>query len=341
MMLINVPAQAQEQTPYMERVFISGYGELTVVDPAVPKVVASIKVKGPVRNMSFTKDGKIAAISADDRRTIYIIDTVENKVIDSITLTGRTDNGLLDRRIWGLAISSDGSKMYAFITQGEKQKNIFKVLPTKIIEIDRKTKEITRDIEAPYGVQALQFKEDDPNTIFVWGYELFTLDLQDWKISLNKVFTNPEKEGIGGFLMFFPRDYENGFNSFPITREYPDGKLTEGIMWMNMKTGKMKEVAFDREPVGMFSATIDKDESYGYVTLNKIYKVDLKTGKVIKETKAPVGSMYGINSSLDGKKLYLSGAGNDFSVMDKELHVEKTIKLPTDTFDLKVVRIEK
>lgn len=344
MMLAILPVQAQEEQPYTERVYVSGYGEVTVIDPAVPKVVASIKVKGPARDMSFTKDGKIALVNADDRKTLYVIDTVENKVIDSITLTGRTDKGLLDRRVWGSTISPDGSKIYAFVSQGEKQKNIFKALPTKIIEIDRKTKEVTRDLESPYGVHVLQFKEDDPNTIFVWGYDLYTLDLTEWKISLKKGIKNPEdpeKEGVGGFLLLFPRDYETGFNSFPIIREYPDGRVTEGMMWMNMKTGDVKEVAFDRDPVGMFSATLDKDESVGYVILNDWYKVDLKTGKVLKQSKPPTGSVYSINSSLDGKKLYLGAAGNSFIVADKNLNVEKIIETPTDGFDLKVVRIQK
>lgn len=343
MMLTIFPTQAEQEQPYTERVYISGYGEVTVVDPAVPKVVASIKVDGPVRDMSFTKDGKIAVVNANDRRTLFVIDTVENKVIDSITLTGRTDKGLLDRRVWGNAISPDGSKIYAFVTQGEKQKNIFKSHPTKIIEIDRKTKEVTRDIEAPYGVHVLQFKEDDPNTIFVWGYDLYTLDLKNWKIALKKGIKNPEnpeKEGVGGFLLLFPRDQETGFNSFPIIRAYPDGRVTEGMMWMNMKTGEIKEVAFDREPVGMFSATLDKDETKGYVILNDWYKVDLKTGKVLKQSKPPTGSIYGINSSLDGKKLYLGAAGNHFIVADKELNVEKVIEVPTDGFDIRVVRIQ-
>ncbi|WP_286231890.1 YncE family protein [Neobacillus mesonae] len=341
---IIFPAHAEQKQAYTERVFVSGYGEVTVIDPAIPKVVASIKVDGPVRDMSFTKDGKMAVVNANDRKTLYVIDTVENKVIDSITLTGRTDKGLLDRRIWGAAVSPDGSKAYAFVTQGEKQKNIFKSLPTKILEIDLKTKEVTRDIEAPYGVHVLQFKENDPNTIFVWGYDLYTLDLKNWKISLKKGIKNsknPEKEGVGGFLLLFPRGHENGFNSFPIIKSYPDGRVTEGIMWMNMNTGVVKSVEFDQEPVGMFSAVIDKAETTGYVILNDWYKVDLKTGKVLKKSKPPTGSIYGINTSTDEKKLYLAAAGNHFVVADRELNIEKIIELPTDGFDLRVVRIQK
>lgn len=340
----SIQAFAAEEEAYTERAFVSGYGEVTVVDPAVPKVVASIKVKGPARDMSFTKDGKKGIVNANDRKSLYVIDTVENKVLDEITLTGRTDKGLLDRRIWGATISPDGSKAYVFVTQGEKRTNIFKSHPTKILEIDLKTKEVTRDLKAPIGIHSLQFKEGDPNTVFAWGYDLYKLDLKKWKISLKegiKNSKNPETEGVGGFLLLFPRGEENGFNSFPIIKSYPDGRVTEGMMWFNVKTEELKSVAFDREPVGMFSGVVDKEEKYGYVTLNNWYKFEVATGKVIKEAKPPTGSMYGLNTSLDETKLYMAGGGNDFIVTDREFNIENIIKMPTDGMDVRVVKIQK
>nr|WP_295974248.1 hypothetical protein [uncultured Bacillus sp.] len=340
----SIPAYAAEEEAYTERAFISGYGEVTVVDPKVPEVVASIKVKGPARDLSFTKDGKIGIVNADDRKSLFVIDTVENKVLDKITLTGRTDKGLLDRRIWGTTVSPDGSKVYVFVTQGEKRTNIFKSHPTKILEIDLKTKEVTRDLEAPYGIHALQFKEGDPNTIFAWGYDLYKVDLKKWKISLKQGIKNskdPETEGVGGFLLLFPRGEENGFNSFPIVKSYPDGRVTEGLMWFNLKTEELKSVAFDREPVGMFSGVVDKQEKYGYVTLNNWYKFELATGKVIKEAKPPTGSIYALNTSLDETKLYMGAGGNDFIVTDRDFNIEKIIKLPTDGMDIRVVGIQK
>ncbi|WP_318503280.1 hypothetical protein [Bacillus sp. T3] len=335
---------AAEEKSYTERAIVSGYGQVIVVDPAVPEVVASIKVDGPVRDMSFTKDGKKGIVNANDRKSIYVIDTVNNKVIDKITLTARTDKGLLDRRILGATISPDGSKAYVFVTQGEKRINIFKSHPSKLLEIDLKTKEVTRDLKAPYGIQALQFKEGDPNAVFVWGYDLYKLDLKKWELSLKqgiKNAENPEKDGIGGFLLLFPRGEENGFNSFPIIKSYPDGRVTEGLMWMNMKTEEIKSVAFDREPIGMFSAVVDKQEKYGYAILNHWYKVELATGKVVKDSKPPTGSIYGLNTSLDETKLYLGAGGNDFIVADRDLNVEKIIKLPTDGMDVRVVKIQK
>lgn len=323
-----------------ERVFVSGYGQVTAIDPSTPEVIANIKVKGPVRDMSFTEDGKKGLVLANNRITMYVIDTVNNKVIDEIQLQGRTEKGLLDRRVWGSTISPDGKKAYAFVTQSEKRQNIFKTLPSKIIEIDLETKEELRSVEAPYGTHVLQFKEGDPNTIFVWGYDLYELDLKEMELSLKKGIKHPENEsdGSGNYLMLFPR-VERGFNSLPLTKEYPDGSVTEGIMWLNLKSGEFKTVEYDREPIGMFSAVIDNDEKYAYSVLNSWYKVELETGKVVKESKPPVGSTYGINLSLDGSKIYLGGAGNHFVVANTELEVEKVIELPTDGLDVRVVQI--
>lgn len=334
--------QGHTSENYTERVFVSGYGEVTVVDPSVPKVVASIKVRGPVRDMSFTKDGKKGLVLANNRTTLYVIDTLENKVTDQIDLTGRTDKGLLDRRVWGSAISPDGSKAYAFVTQGEKRTNIFKSLPSKILEIDLKTKEVTRDVEAPYGIHVLQFKEDDPNTIFAWGYELFKLDVKNMKLELKEGIKTPKKpeDGSGNILMIWPRNV-NGINSLPIIKSYPDGKVTEGLLWFNMKTEELKTLEFNKDPVGMFSAVVDFDQQYGYVVLNHWYKVDMKTGNVLKDSRPPSGSTYAINMSADGKKLYLGAGGNDFIIANTDMQIEKVIQLPTDGWDIQVVKIYK
>ncbi|KAB7708243.1 hypothetical protein F9802_05965 [Bacillus aerolatus] len=326
---------------YTERVFISGYGQIIVVDPSVPKIAESIEVKGPVRDMSFTEDGKTGLFLANDRKSLYVVDTVQNKIIDEINLQARTDKGLLDRRVWGSTISPDGKKAYAFVTQGEKRRNSFKVHPSKILEIDLGSKEELRSVEAPYGTHVLQFKQDDASKIFVWGYDLFELDLKDMKLKLKQGIKNPENKenGAGNYLMLFPRG-ENGINSIPLIKEYPDGRVTEGIMWMNRQSGKIKTLEYDREPIGMFSAVIDKNEQYAYTTLNKWYKVDIKSQKIVKESAPPNGSLYGVNLSADEEKLYYSGAGNEFIIANKDLEVEKHLVLPTDTLDLKVIKIK-
>lgn len=334
---------ALAEVAYDERVFVSGYNEVTVVDPAEPKVVASIPVKGPARDMSFSKNGKVAVFSANGRTTLYVVDTVANKVIDEITLSGRTDKGLLERRIWGAAISPDATKAYAFITQSEKRTNIFKALPCLFVEIDLKTKEITRKMEAPYGIHGMQFSQNDSNRMFVWGYDIYEVDLNKWELKVKHGLKHPadeKKEGIGNYLLLFPRG-ENGYSSIPIFRTYPDGKVTEGIFWIDMKTEQVKSIEYDREPIGMFSAVIEPGEKYAYSILNKWYKIELPSGKVIKESKPPHGTTYGINISHDGERLYLAGAGNEFHVANKDLEILKTITLPTDGLDLKVIKIEK
>ncbi|WP_286884900.1 YncE family protein [Aneurinibacillus sp. UBA3580] len=329
---------------YTERAYVTGYGEVTVVNPAVPEITGHIKVKGPARDISFTEDGRKGVVIANGRTTFYVFDAVQNKVLDEINLVGRTDKGMLDRRVWGSAISPDGTKVYAFVTQGEKQTNLYKVLPSKIIEVDLKTKEVTKSVEAPYGIHAIQFKEGDPKTLFVWGYDLYTLHTGTWKLKKEvgiKHKDNP-KDGSTNILLLFPRGpgiSGSPFNSMPTITTYPDGRVTEGIAWFNTKTGEYHSKDFDKPPVGMFSAVVDPQAKYGYSIMNHWYKTDLKTGHVIKDTKPPTGTIYGLNMSADGKKLYLAGGGNDFIVANTDLQVEKIIKLPTDGWDVKVNRI--
>jgi hypothetical protein len=67
----------------------------------------------------------------------------------------------------------------------------------------------------------------------------------------------------------------------------------------------------------------------------------MKTGKVLKDSHPPHGSTYAIDLSADETKLYLAGGGNEFIVANTELQVEKIITLPTDGWDLQVVKIDK
>ncbi|PAQ13976.1 hypothetical protein CD798_12825 [Bacillaceae bacterium SAOS 7] len=327
---------------YIERVYISGYGQIIPIDPSAPKVMESIKVKGPVRDMSFSEDGKTGLFLANDRKSLYVVDTMQNKITSEINLQARTDQGLLDRRVWGSTISPDGKTAYAFVTQGEKRRNVFKSHPSKIIEIDIASKEEKRSVEAPYGTHVLQFKKGDPNIIYVWGYDVHELNVKNMELTLKQGIKHPKNEadGSGNFLMLFPRG-ENGINSIPLMKQYSDGRVTEGIMWMNLASGELKTLEYDREPIGMFSAIIDQKEEFAYTTLNKWYKVDIKSQKVVKEAIPPVGSMYGVNLSADEEKLYFSGAGNDFIIANKDLQVEKKLTIPTDSLDLKVIKIQK
>lgn len=327
---------------YTEKVFWAGYNQVTVVNPAVPEIVASIKIKGPARDMSFTEDGKKGLFLGNGRTTLYVVDTVQNKVIDEINLSGRTDTGLLDRRVFGSTISPDGTKAYAFVTQGEKQVNRYKLLPSKILEIDLKTKEVLRSTEAPYGVHVLQFNLEHPGKILVWGYDLYTLDVKEMKLTLTHGIKHPEKpeDGSTNMLLLFPRDRESNMNIAPVITSYPDGRVTEGILWYDFKTEKLKTVAFDKEPVGMFSAVANLERTHAYVIMNHWYKVDMKTGHVLKDIYPPTGTIYDMNMSADGKKLYLGGGGNDFIIADMDMNVQKILKMPTDGWNMKVVRVK-
>ncbi|NSL51408.1 YncE family protein [Calidifontibacillus erzurumensis] len=320
-----------------EMLYIGGLDVTFAVDP-VTKKVTEIPIKGPNRDMTWTKDGRTLYINSEGRTKVAVVDTRENKVIDTLTFSTKD----YVARIYGLAIDPTGEKLYATLMRSKVEKTELKALEPVIQVMDVKTKEVVKEIKVPWGTHTLQFFKDGKK-LLVWAKDIYVYDIEKDELKLHTPVMNADpKDGIGNYLYFWVRGEDNHDVALATNYKfYPEtGEVTEGVILFDLETGEYKEVEFN-EMIGVFSGAMTKDRKTAYLGMNFIAKANLETGKYEKVVPNVPGTSYGFNLSGDGKTLYVSGAGPDISFYDAEtLELKETIELSTDTMDVRVIQIQ-
>lgn len=322
-----------------ERIFISGYGAIHVVDPVAWKIVKSLQVPGSVRDMPFTADGRRLYASVGGRHVIQEFDTVKLEPLESYNLS----EGGVTRTIYGVTVGHNPRQLYIHYTQHAVKRDHFEVLPNEIGIYDLDQKKLIKTMPAPRGVHQLFTVENGQLAAF--GQDLSYIDVNEMKVVETKGLHNPgpsDQHKPIDFLWFWPRTpgVEGSLATIPAGAIGPGPTdVTGAVMSFNPKDGKM-EITELGPAVGYFSSVLSPDGRWLYQTFNATTKVDMKTKKEVARIDNPNGTAYGINMSPDGKYIYLSGAGADLTLLDAEnLKVLKSMDLPSDTMDLRVVLV--
>jgi DNA-binding beta-propeller fold protein YncE len=337
--LFTLPFHAEEKKQTKEMLYIGGMDYVFAVDPKT-KEVTEIPVKGAARNMSWTENGQQLFVVTGARKTVEVIDTLKNKVVDTLSFS----SGDSINRIYGLAIDPKGNYLYATVMRAKRERTELKALPPVIQVMDVKTKKIVKEIDVPWGTHTLQFFKDGKR-IAVWARDLYVYDIEKDELKLHHQVMYPDdvKKGIGNVLYFWNREADSHDLSVSTNYKfYPEtGNVTEGILTLDLVTGEVKEYEFQGEMLGLFSGAVTKNRKYAYLGMNRLAKVNLETGKYEKVVPNVPGTSYGFNISGDDKTIYVSGAGPDVSFYDAETleHLD-TIPLRTDTMDVRVIQVQ-
>lgn len=329
-------------TETKETIYVSGYDMTFAVDPVSMETIAEIPIKGPNRDMTWTENGQLLFINHDGRKEVAVVNTLENKVIDTITFSDPDKQ--MTARIYGLAVDAKGEKLYATLMRTVRKPAELVPLEPIIAVMDLKTKKIIDEIDVPYGTHALQFLED-PNKLAVWSKNLYILDVSTKDLTLHHELmlpSNSNEQGFANYLYFWNRDKDSA-NSLTagMFKFYPETEvLTENIFMVDRATAEVTNIELP-EPLGLFSVVVSNDKKYAYGGMNHVYKINLETFEIDMIQHKP-GTSYGFNISGDGKTLYVSGAGPDLSFIDSTtLEYKKVLDFPTDTMDVRVLQIQK
>lgn len=322
-----------------EMLYVTGYDYTFAIDPGKKEMVAKIPIKGPNRDMTWTEDGKRIFVNSGQRQQVAMIDASKNEVIETISFNKEK----VISRIYGMAVDPKGEKLYANLMRAERKPSELIRMKPVIAVMDLKTKQVVKEIEVPLGTHALQFLADGTR-LAVWAKDLYLYDtekdeLKKYKELLNP--TDPNKQGIYNFLYFWNRDRDSAnaltagmFKLLPDT-----GAMEEHIFMVDRNTAEITDINLG-EPIGLFSVVVSPDKKFAYGGMNYIHKINLQS-KEVKSIYHPPGTSYGYNLSGDGKTLYVSGAGPEISFIDtRTMEYVKTVDLPTDTMDVRVVQIQ-
>jgi DNA-binding beta-propeller fold protein YncE len=307
-----------------------GYGMVQVVDGDSDAIVADIPVEGWIRMTDFSADKKFLYVVAK-RHIIHKIDLAEKRVVSTIDVSS---DGW-DRFIYGFILAPDGKSAYVNLlsranllsrttTTGEVV-----VAAPQLAQIDLENGQIMRSIETPWSSLTLVSVKNATN-IYVIGKDIVKVDVSGKEMKV--IGTYPMFEKGWNMLSLFANTLENGgdFIGHYYTAE------SMGLVTIDSSSGAITDTPLDGPPIFAYSVIRSPDKKKLYAVMDDLTVIDLETHSYETTIPIPGGTVYNINVSSDGKKIYVSGGGSTTTVYDAEsLKPIKVLQMETDGIDFR------
>lgn len=296
-----LPAMAKDY------LYVPVSNNLHIVDCDTDQIVKTIKYNDYILNSTYSPDGSRYYLNAQDK--IHVIDTDKNELIDTIPFSTALNKVVLQ----GMSVSLDGSKLYLTGNITKKKRNIPKlnVVPPQFMVFDLKTKKLIKSYPITMGMTAIVPIYDDPDSVFLFGLDLFKLNIRTGKKTKIMGFLNPMKgqEPMNALINWqntSPKDH--GIFTVPV---YTPTAMK--YMFVDKNTGKVS-LLDTKDMWFAYSSALSPDKKYLYAVMDELIKVDAKTGKTLKAVPVEEGTCYAVTITSDGKKVYAGPGGNDLSV---------------------------
>jgi DNA-binding beta-propeller fold protein YncE len=302
-------------------------GAIVVLDAARDEVVTEIPLRGRApKEIEFSRDGKRLYVTTQGRRSIEVVDLASRKVEQVIDLTPSGYNLV----IYGIALSQDGSTLYAQVKPVQLLPDEFKVESPQIWAYNLSTHQSRKIADVPEGVASI-IALGDGKRLVGWGRDLFFIDIASGRtIDTVPLFSPSTAHPPLDSLPLFTQYERSGIFSLPYYTTNPASNAAAmGLVNIDVQTGRVDFV--DLGPaVPLFSSVVSPDRKHAFAVMNHLVAVDLEQRRVTKVVDLD-RTKYVVNISQDGKKLYVSGAGPFMDVYDTQsLKLIKKLELSGD-----------
>jgi DNA-binding beta-propeller fold protein YncE len=318
-------------------------------DEATGKVVDRIKLEtGLPVGLRLSEDRKTIYAITNDHSGIEVIDVATRKVIKKFVLNNETHH----YRFYGGVPDPTGKLFYTITTEITRQIDHYDVGKAKYTIIDLndgkilKTVELSPEDEAQGGggYRAAGF-DISPDGKFLYQFRdaVVILNTSDFKVVEKIELSKPEDPGMAsiGFGPVLDSIGEPGyhvsiFNSTdPIVRNRVFGFARFDL---SKRTVDYTPIGPAPDSMAGIHITPDKKRAYTIVTSGshgngrcEIWAFDLGTNRITQTQEAACRTRFSFGMSADGRKLYIYGAGFEFSVYDAAtLKLEKTWNIGND-----------
>lgn len=311
MALALVAALFMTALPAMAKdlLYVPVSNHLHIVDCDKDQIIKTITYNDYILNSAYSPDGSRYYLNAEDK--VHIIDTDKNLLVDTIPFSTPLNKVVLQ----GIAVSMDGSKLFLTGNITKKKQNIPKlnVLPAQFMVFDLKAKKLIKSYPITMGMTAIVPIYNDPDSVFLFGLDLFKLNIKTGEKSKIMGFLNPAKgqEPLNALINWqnnSPKDH--GIFTVPV---YTPTAMK--YMFVDKNSGKLSLLG-TKDMWFAYSSTLSPDKKYLYAVMDELIKVDAMTGKTLKAVPVSEGTCYAVTITSDGKKLYAGPAGNTLSVYD-------------------------
>lgn len=303
-------------------------------DEATGKVIERIKLEtGLPTGLRLSHDGKQIFITTNDKSGIEVLDVATRKVLKKFTLNTETHHF----RFTGGVPDPEGKLFYTVTTEYIRMIDRYEVGKPKYTVIDLNDGKIVRSVEVPEddspggggGGRGGGFAiSPDGKFLYQFRDSVVILSTADFKVVDKIELAKPDDqamEGIG-FGMTLDTIAEPGFHvsmfntSDPVVHNRVFGFAKFDLA---KRTVEYKPIGPAPQTMAGLQVAPDKKSAYTIVTQGEhgdkrceVWAFDLNANKITKTQEVACRSRFSFGMSIDGKKLYIYGAGYEFDVYD-------------------------
>ena len=316
----SLPAVAKD------RYYFIGYEVVQVIDGDTDQVVASIPIRGWLRESDFRRDKKSMYVTAN-RHVVHEVSLGENKVVASIDVNG---DGW-ERFIFGFCLAADEKTAYAAMMSRTTDGGEVVIGKPVVAQINLETGKILRSVEVPWGVVQL-VPVKGRQAVYAIGKDLYKIDVSGNEMKLTE--TVPMFEKKQNILPLWNFAWEAG-GAFVGNYYTPE---LMGLLAIDENSGEITDIPIKGDPVFAYSVIFSPDRKKVYAVMDDLSVIDVASKSYGPVAHIKEGTSYAVNVSSDGKKIYVGAGGSSVTVYDAEtLKRLKVIKMASDGMDLRRV----
>lgn len=315
---VAAPAQAKDLYYFL------GYRMIQVIDGDTDSIVATIPVRGWIRESGLSLDRKFLYVTTN-RHVIQKVSLADNQVVASVDVNG---DGW-ERFIFGFTMAGDGETAFAALLSRRTEGGEVAIGAPVVAQISLETGRILRSLEVPWGVGQLVAVKGGERVVAI-GKDLYEIDASGRDLRITRTTSMYDRKW--NILPFWMYTWENGDVA---TMNYytPDAM---GILTIDQATGEIRDIPIQGDPALAYSVIFSPDRKKAYAAMDDLVVIDLVSRKYLAAVPLREGTSYGVNVSSDGKKIYVGAGGSSVTIFDAAtLEPVKVLKMGSDAMDLR------
>lgn len=341
-LLATTPLQAFAK----ELLYLNGLGHTWVVDADSLKLVQTLPTKGLTQGLTVSADTKRLYIVTGQRELLEVVDRATGTILDTLSFS---EPGRTRARIYGATVIGD--RLYAYVTTSrfdgweDGKLDHFHLAPPEIVAVDLRTKKKVARLPMPLGILSLQPVEGG-RRIYAMGRDIYDIEAATLKVRRIIPLDPPAMTGEGQIMInaeWVHGETAGGLSAYPYYTVDPvTNRLAHGLLTMDDKDGRIDHFEYGPTQANNFgfSAAITPDRKRAFITMNKLFEVDLEKRRVSR-AQDNGKTYYAVTISADGKRLFLSSSGATLTELDAQtLAVTRTTELPGEIWDITALPAE-
>ncbi len=337
--LLGSAAAQQQPSGGNATLYVGTYDHaVTIIDEATMTVAGRIETTAGIpRNLQLTPDQERLYSTSVDFEYVEILDVASRESIDVHSLSH--DNSKV--RIWQVAVHPSEEYLILHTSTDTKHIDRFEIGPPVLQQYDLETRQVTRDIPWPGGVER-EFSQmmfsPDGELLYIMTEEVTILETENFEEVDSWEISRPMEGGMGPLNFgISPNIYDEPgfFTGLFRTTDPINGRRLMGVARVNLPDKSVDYYTLGPSMGVSFSLAPDGKKAYGlYQSIGhyEFWTFDLEGRRIENRQAFPGRPRMSVKPSSNGELLYVFNAGNTIDIYTAaDYSYQRTLALDADT----------